>query len=419
MLRSDQYHRAKALFQEAAALPPGVRSGALPQILRQLRLSREEFDLCPQRGSEIRFPGCRLRFSNDIELLAEEVSERFPCDADNFRRLIAAILAFDPANPGGAPRTAREALRAALRDPLLMEMILCPVMWYGSAEEHDMDYVQFAILFRSIFCEGFARPRGGIRTIIRALVKRFRGVGGKLRMKCGVRRLLIEYDGVAGVELDSGECLTADIVLSSAGYFETLQLCSDAHAPPPAAEVGQISFVESISVTEAPPASFGHDATMIFYNDAETFTYARPDGLADDRSGIICCPTNFEHHADPPEGAIRLTALANFQRWAGLDEGAYREAKRQWHQRLVSRALAHVPDFRPHVVFTDMFTPRTIRHYTGHINGAVYGAPRKVRDGRTRLRNLFIIGTDQGLLGIIGAMMSGITMANRHVLSTE
>ena len=31
-------------------------------------------------------------------------------------------------------------------------------------------------------------------------------------------------------------------------------------------------------------------------------------------------------------------------------------------------------------MFHDLFTPRTIRHYTGHLGGAVYGSPRKRRD---------------------------------------
>jgi len=67
----------------------------------------------------------------------------------------------------------------------------------------------------------------------------------------------------------------------------------------------------------------------------------------------------------------------------------------------------------------DMFTPRTIQKYTGHLGGAVYGAPHKSRDGRTSIKNLYICGTDQGFLGIIGAMLSGISMANLHVLSAE
>jgi hypothetical protein len=63
-----------------------------------------------------------------------------------------------------------------------------------------------------------------------------------------------------------------------------------------------------------------------------------------------------------------------------------------------------------------MFTPRTITHYPNHLAGPIYGAPEKIRDGRTPYSNLFICGTDQGYLGIIGAMLSGITIANQHGL---
>jgi hypothetical protein len=63
-----------------------------------------------------------------------------------------------------------------------------------------------------------------------------------------------------------------------------------------------------------------------------------------------------------------------------------------------------------------MFTPTTIRRYTGHEHGAVYGAAEKRYDGTTHLDNLFVCGTDQGLVGIVGSMISGITIANRHLL---
>lgn len=64
-----------------------------------------------------------------------------------------------------------------------------------------------------------------------------------------------------------------------------------------------------------------------------------------------------------------------------------------------------------------MFTPLTIRRFTWHDNGAVYGAPEKRFDGSTHLGNLFLCGTDQGYVGIIGSIVSGIAMANRHCLS--
>jgi hypothetical protein len=72
---------------------------------------------------------------------------------------------------------------------------------------------------------------------------------------------------------------------------------------------------------------------------------------------------------------------------------------------------------RPHTVFRDSFTPRTIERFTGHRGGAVYGSPHKQRDGQTSLRGLELIGTDQGLVGVVGALLSGISIANRSVLA--
>jgi phytoene dehydrogenase-like protein len=63
-----------------------------------------------------------------------------------------------------------------------------------------------------------------------------------------------------------------------------------------------------------------------------------------------------------------------------------------------------------------MFTPLTVRRFTGKENGAIYGAPEKKYDGRTHLKNLFLCGTDQGMVGIIGAIISGITISNKYLL---
>ena len=48
-------------------------------------------------------------------------------------------------------------------------MILCPLMYYGSARAGDMDLDQFVILFRSLYLEGFGRPYEELRRILRLL----------------------------------------------------------------------------------------------------------------------------------------------------------------------------------------------------------------------------------------------------------
>src|SRR3989442_13652305 len=111
-----------------------------------------------------------------------------------------------------------------------------------------------------------------------------------------------------------------------------------------------------------------------------------------------------------------MTCLANFDGWSGLPEAEYVAAKAEWLPRIHREVLQFVPDFRDRIVFTDFFTPRTIKQWTGHLNGAGYGMPGKIKTGRTHLENLFICGNDQGFLGIVGARLGGISMANLHVL---
>jgi len=401
-------------------LPPGAGGrGPLKRILRQLRLSHEELDLRPQHGSEIRFPGRQLRFTNDIDVLIQEVADRFPGQVDGFRRLVTDVKSREYALSDTDRVSARSVLRTYMSDDTLIEMLLCPIMYYGSAQEHEIDFGPFAVLFRSIFCEGFARPAGGVRTILKALVTKFRDLGGKLVLNCGAERLEIERERVVGVVLETGENLTADMVISSAGFHETMGICSDSADRPSSLETGQLSFSESVSILDVKPSELGIDTTIVFFNDSDTFTYARPTSLVDLRSGVLCCPNNFEGSGHPDDGMLRLTTLANHKRWSELSEQAYRRSKLEWADKAAERAIRFVPDFRDRVIARDVFTPRTIQKFTGHLNGAVYGAPHKIYDGRTRVENLFICGTDQGFLGIIGAMLSGVMAANDHGLLQE
>ncbi len=395
------------------------RNAPLNRLFRQLRLSREEFDLHPQRYSEVRFPGKRLRFSNDIGLLTEEVAREFPGETDDFRRLVRFIEEYDDARLDAPYQPTRPILRERFGDSMLVEMLLCPIMLYGSAEEHDMDFTSFVTLFKSLLLEGFARPREGVRTIIKALVRKYRGCGGEIRMRCGVEALHVRDGRVSEVALESGETLTADVILSSAGYAETMALCGEGAPRVEPTEAGRVSFVESVCVLDAAPAALGHEAAIVFFNDAQKFTYAVPLEPVDLRGGILCCPNNYEGHEGMPEGIARLTWLASYDRWATLDDATYAATKEAYRPSMVEQMGRFMPNIADHIVYTDMFTPRTIQEYTGHRSGAVYGSPRKRRDGRTALSNLFLCGTDQGYLGIVGAMLSGVTMANMHVLSKE
>lgn len=398
--------------------PRGARKGPLARLLRQLRFAWEEFALCPQRESCVSFPGVTLRFSNDPALLISEVERNFPRQKAGFQKLLAQIADYDDLHEGNFDRSAREFVAECVSDPLLAEMLFCPLMYYGNAREHDMDFGQFCIMFRSIFLEGFSRPFAGVRLILKKLVRKFRELGGELRLRSGVTKVTVENGLARGVALEDGTELSAHNVLSSAGYLETMRLCEDV-SQVDERQSGQLSFVEAISILDRAPRDLGHERTIVFFNDSETFHWEKPAAMVDTRSGVICSPNNFVYDRPLPEGIMRVTALANYDAWRGLPEHEYRLAKLRWYDRVLESAVRFVPDFRGQVIDTDMFTPTTVRRFTGHDGGAVYGAPRKRLDGRTHLQNLFICGTDQGYVGIVGTIVSGITIANRYLLSLE
>ena len=396
--------------------PKGTKTGPLARLLRQLRFRWDDFAIAPQLGSEIAFPDVRLRFDNDPETLRAEVARAFPAQADNFDRLAREIVEYDDLSEAHAGMSAREVVSLIVTEPLLVEMLFCPLMFYGSAREHDMDWGQFSIMFRSIFLEGLGRPQAGVRLILKHLVRKFRALGGELKLRTGVKRLTIENGRVAGVVLDNDERLEGRRVISSAGWSETMRLCDDGQPVISARCIGQLSFCETIAALDMQPGELGHDRTITFFNDHDRFRWAKPEELCDLRSGVICSPNNFAYDEPLEEGTIRITALANFDRWKDLNEQSYRLEKLRWYDRITASAVRFVPDYRSHVIDTDMFTPTTVVRFTGHENGAIYGAPEKQLDGRTHLENLFVCGTDQGFVGIIGAITSGIGMANRHCL---
>ncbi|MDA8161200.1 MAG: FAD-dependent oxidoreductase [Desulfobacteraceae bacterium] len=425
-LNSYYYRRGHLLETGLHAMTnyagPGERNAPLNRLLRQLKLSRQHFITHEQLGSEIAFPSQTLHFGNDIALLTSQIEERFPASRPGFGRLVDFVRAYDPfaIRPW---RSARELLATFIPEPLLVEMLLCPLMIYGNSQEDDMDLAQLVIMFQAVFLEGFFRPQGSIRDFLDLLLSHYQKLGGELRLSAEVQALIVRGDEVVGLRLASGEELKAQAVISTVGAPGTMRMLPDCLAGERADYQGRISFMESIYLLPRPALSgVRRDATCIFYSDRERFVYRRPQQAVDLEVGVINFPENFQGLPEGELARIRVTHPANydlFRQAAGDGPGRgpdYQALKRRCQGQSLAKVGKMVGNFGPKVVYQDTFTPLTIEDFSAKEAGAVYGSPLKVKDGATRYRNLFLAGTDQGFLGIVGAMLSGVTVVNRHVL---
>lgn len=397
--------------------PEKDRSAPLNKLLRQLRLSRSELQLQAQNFSLLEFPGCTLRLTNDFNDFKQEIARAFPQQLAGFQKLLDRIRSTDYLSPEAPLQSTRAVLAEYLTDELLREMLLCPVMFYSNPQSHDMDFNQFCVIFTSIFLEGLGRPRNGMQPFLNKLLRRFRDCGGELTLGNGISEIVNRGGVVSAVIDDRGVRHSAKAVISSIGSRETANCCQE---PPPEFSrpaAGQLSFTETIFRLKCHPRDLGLQASIIFRNRSSDFRFAVPEEPVDYNSQIFCLPGNFQDCDDIPAARqIRLTHLANPQFWLQASTDAYRQAK----EAVISTQRKILEQLRPgcseQILHAEMFTPKTVLRYTGHLNGAIYGSPGKVRSGRCSCPNLFLCGTDQGFLGIVGALLSGTAIVNRHLL---
>ena len=354
--------------------PRGTRQGPLARLLRQLRLAWDEFSLSPQVGSAIMFPGVTLEFSNDLEVLESEIARNFPAQADNFRRFVAALTDYDQFDRPEAGQSARAVVGSLVTDPLLVEMLLCPVLFYGGSREHDMDFGQFSILFRSIFLEGLARPLAGIRLILKRLLRKFCDLGGELRLR--LRSGADPRQGRPGRSHRPGRRQRTGIQeypLLGRPAGDHAAVRPGGPAPRPA---DGLSIVESISVLNRQPRALGHCRTMIFFNDSDKFHYEKPADAADLRSGVVCSPNNFVYGEPLADGILRITRAGQLRPLDRAGRVGLPPAETPLVRPHGGVGRAFHPDFRDCVVETEVITPVTIRRFTGHEKGAI-SAPEK------------------------------------------
>jgi len=81
---------------------------------------------------------------------------------------------------------------------------------------------------------------------------------------------------------------------------------------------------------------------------------------------------------------------------------------------LINFVTQKLPALKDLIEYTELSTPLTTEHFTGHSAGGIYGLPatpekfkKKWLGIHTPIKNLYMVGADSLMLGLLPAMMSG------------
>jgi len=208
---------------------------------------------------------------------------------------------------------------------------------------------------------------GGIGALVSHLETMFVGYGGEIRLKSKVKRIVLDGRRVAGVELQTGEVITAAVVLSNLDPSVTLtQLVDPAHLPQDMvdrltrvdhrAAYVQMHFALSGLPEYAPPYDFLNDPSL----QANVGVFGSPEEMQRDwencRRGVVPEDPSLGlqiptiHDPDlAPDGCHAASAFA-FYFPVEVDRSQHGRLKDEMAERVIAKLTRLAPNFRDLIV---------------------------------------------------------------------
>jgi phytoene dehydrogenase-like protein len=218
---------------------------------------------------------------------------------------------------------------------------------------------------------------GGSQAIVRLIEERIRQLGGKIRYKARVDGVLVEQDVAVGVQLEGGEKVLADWVISAAdGHATIFDLLGGRYVND---EIRKV-YEERRTFASYLQVSLG--VAMDLANEPAMLTRIVEDPIRIDPE------TESNHvafrffHYDPtfaPPGKTAVTSILptrNHRYWEDLrnsDPMQYRIQKRRVSDAVIEVLEKRIPGIRSAIEVVDVSTPASVMRYTGNWKGSQEG----------------------------------------------
>jgi phytoene dehydrogenase-like protein len=443
------------------SLEPG---GSTWRMIRFLTEGRLKFEAMPYRFDHFVYPGFRYAQPAHPVQFQYELEDLFPNEqaaiAQYFEDLKAAsswyskhiVGDFAPDVVAGPVNllawfsrkwgrmTTSEYLNSHFQNPQLRALLASQWGDYG-LPPHASSFATHAIVV-SHYLYGGWYPVGGGRAIYEAFAPTIEAAGGEIRTRHRVEEILIEDGAAVGVrvavergKLETETQFFAPQIVSDAGAATTYLKLIPESVPIAFRERirnlrGQRSVVSLYIGFHSNPMRLGlrgENYWIFSGTDHDAMEAAQWERLleGDPQFVYLSFPSLKEPHAQHHTAeVIAFCSSEAFARWRdtewkhrGQEYDALKERITQGLIRFIERTL---PGLAELIEYTELATPLTIEHFSGHAGGAIYGLPATPErlafeeiGVNTPIRNLYLTGTDAATMGVLGgAMMGGIATAS-------
>jgi prolycopene isomerase len=422
-------------------VPQGGEDGLYRQAFKHLGVSELCQFLPIREAYDVRYDGAKsVRVPTGPQECAEEHARAFPAEADGVRRFFEMChrahveihqlpmrMGVDVGDVNERFPTFLTMLRSTLAEVLddcvadTEAREVCAAMWPQTGPPPPTaSALNFAQILANML-EGSWYPRGGPESMVTAFAAGAERNGGELLVGNGAAKIHFERGAVRGVTLDSGQRVSAPIVVSGADGTHTLLDLVGADELPGLLlkrlrrlkPGGSAFMVYGGTTLDLPALGLGHETFVLPPGEtgtaAERIAAGRPAGVWISTASVTD-PSMASDGVHP----FVITSVAQYD-----VEGTWATRASAFEHEMLELAEIAIPGLRESVTFVERATPLDYERFTGNRAGASYGWDPTPRQMGTRrlpakppLAGLYLVGHwTVASAATLRALASGIQVA--------
>lgn len=335
--------------------------------------------------------------------------------------------------------TTKDYMEHRFRSPELRAVVCSQWGDYGLPPSQSAFVIHALIVAH--YLDGGFYPVGGAGNIAKYIMPKIEECGGACLLYHDVMEILLDGRKAVGVRAEhtSGKNREmveyyAPIIISDAGLKKTLTRMVPGHFQIPFRKEltdfsqGTSNVTLYLGLKDSPATvgiqgenywaypGFDHDVN---YAQRNELLNGKPSGFYASFPSLKDPET--EHHTAEIISFVDYEPFAKWknQEWKNRGED-YQALKDRITDALIERSKEVLPGFADLIEYSELSTPVTNEHFSGHPAGSIYGlvcSPDRFKKEwigiRTPVENLYITGADASSPGFAGAMMGGFGCASQ------
>ncbi len=328
----------------------------------------------------------KIAINRNITLIIEEFCKNFPSERNNIKNFFSFINSFD-INKNYyiyykrlVDKKLGQFLHNYFKDEEIIS-ILNILLLNINTPLSQLSALSAVMLFKEYIFDGGYYPRGGIQSFPNSITNRFMDYGGEILISHKVSKILLKNSKVIGVQLENGDCIQSNAVVSNCDVRQTFfQL------------IGRdlLTHIEINKINRLTPTTslftihLGLNRVLnSIYNESSILWYFPKSNISQDFSevflgkqpflsnGIVCSFPPMDgriHNNKQVKQVLSLFISANYK-----DKKFWSRNKEKICETIINKAQAIFPSLTKSIIVKTISTPIDIENYTLNYKGATCG----------------------------------------------